>query len=84
MNVRYYGARVCESCRGFFRRAVNSKRKRKCLRNGWSDASAVDAKSASLCAIDSRSGRSCAFCRYAKCLAAGMKASKVSHLIALF
>ena len=70
---------MCESCRGFFRRAVHSKRKRRCARHGHDEKCVTDAIDASaLCVIDSRSGRSCAFCRYLRCLRAGMKVSKVS------
>ena len=58
----YYGAQVCLSCRGFFRRSVYSKQYQvfSCNKN-------------ENCSIDSKSRRSCKFCRFQKCLGAGMK-----------
>eukprot|EP00095_Tigriopus_kingsejongensis_P010889 snap_masked-scaffold1216_size55193-processed-gene-0.1 protein:Tk10889 transcript:snap_masked-scaffold1216_size55193-processed-gene-0.1-mRNA-1 annotation:"hypothetical protein AaeL_AAEL001299" len=62
----YYGAQTCVSCRGFFRRSVQSNHHSvfKCLANGN-------------CSIDSGSRRSCKLCRYQKCVQAGMNPSYV-------
>lgn len=62
----YYGARVCVSCRGFFRRSVQNHHYPlfKCNFN-------------QNCSIDSKSRTSCKACRYQKCLAAGMKPALV-------
>ena len=62
----YYGARVCVSCRGFFRRSVQS-RQHPLFRCAY----------AGDCKVDSTARRSCKFCRFKKCLAAGMKTSWV-------
>ncbi len=62
----YYGARVCVSCRGFFRRSVQNSHYPlfKCQRAGN-------------CPVDSTTRRSCKSCRFQKCLTAGMKISWV-------
>ncbi len=62
----YYGARVCISCRGFFRRSVQNKHYPlfKCSKSGN-------------CEVDSTNRRSCKSCRFDKCVAAGMKISWV-------
>eukprot|EP00095_Tigriopus_kingsejongensis_P006368 maker-scaffold42_size484952-snap-gene-3.25 protein:Tk06368 transcript:maker-scaffold42_size484952-snap-gene-3.25-mRNA-1 annotation:"retinoid x" len=62
----YYGARTCLSCRGFFRRSVQNQHHPifKCTGSGN-------------CTIDSKSWKSCKFCRYQKCLQAGMKPAYV-------
>ncbi len=59
----HYGGQVCSSCRGFFRRAVMNDR-----------ASIIKcATGKKNCPINSKSRRSCSWCRYAKCLSAGMR-----------
>ena len=64
----YYGARVCISCRGFFRRSVQSGQYPlfKCVN---SDSGGCD--------INSKSRKSCKRCRFAKCEDAGMKVTYV-------
>jgi hypothetical protein len=61
---KYYGGRVCHSCRAFFRRYVILEYKNtvnnKCTRGGR-------------CIIIAKSKRSCRSCRFNKCLKAGMK-----------
>ncbi|TRY72664.1 hypothetical protein TCAL_10874 [Tigriopus californicus] len=58
----YYGAQVCFSCRSFFRRSTIN-----------STAQEFGCKNDQNCEIDSKSWKSCKFCRYQKCLSAGMK-----------
>ncbi len=59
----HYGGQVCSSCRGFFRRVVMNERAGKLsCRTGKED-----------CQIDSKSRKSCSWCRYQKCLSAGMR-----------
>lgn len=62
----YYGAQVCVSCRGFFRRTVQNNHQTifQCL----GDLN---------CVIDSKSRKSCKFCRFQKCLDAGMNPAYV-------
>ncbi|TRY67865.1 hypothetical protein TCAL_13234 [Tigriopus californicus] len=58
----YYGGQVCNSCRAFFRRSVvnESFDSFKCLEN-------------KNCTINSKSRKSCQYCRYQLCQKAGMK-----------
>ena len=58
----YYGGQVCESCRAFFRRTVQSE----------SQGSTAECKLSGQCPIDSKSRKSCSVCRYKKCIQAGM------------
>ncbi len=58
----YYGAQVCNSCRAFFRRTVQSKSHPRFV-----------CKRDQNCSINSRSWKSCQFCRFQKCLRSGMK-----------
>lgn len=58
----YYGGQVCPSCRAFFRRAVQS--------NGFEAFVCLKDKN---CRINIRTRKSCQFCRFKKCLQAGMK-----------
>ena len=62
----YYGGRACASCRAFFRRAVQSKYNEifYCTK-GQS------------CEVNLLTRRSCQFCRFQKCLSAGMRAGWV-------
>ena len=62
----YYGGQVCPSCRAFFRRAVQNKYYEvfTCLKN-------------KRCKINLQTRKSCQFCRFQKCLKAGMKATWV-------
>ncbi len=74
-RYKYFGARVCLSCRGFFRRSVQSNQHPffKCLQKDHVEGVAVEGK----CVIDSKSRKSCRRCRFDKCLAAGMVISWV-------
>ncbi|XP_038046546.1 uncharacterized protein LOC119720779 [Patiria miniata] len=58
----HYGMYSCESCKGFFKRTIHSKRheKLKCTFGGG-------------CLVDLRSRKQCAACRFQKCLSLGMK-----------
>jgi len=56
----HYGGIACFSCRAFFRRSVDKSSSYQCL-DGMN------------CTIDVGSRRSCQFCRFQKCLRAGMK-----------
>ena len=64
----YYGGQACNSCRAFFRRAVESEYcfAYFCLKNKQ-------------CTIDQKSRKKCQYCRYQACLAAGMKTSWVKN-----
>lgn len=57
----YYGGQVCNSCRAFFRRSVqsNSYQKFQCAKSNN-------------CEINSKSWKSCQWCRFQKCLSSGM------------
>ena len=64
----HYGGRVCHSCRGFFRRSVQNNHfpMFECDR-GLDD-----------CVIESKTRKSCKFCRFQKCLdKAGLKVEQV-------
>nr|AID52834.1 nuclear receptor [Tigriopus japonicus] len=64
----YYGAQVCSSCRAFFRRStINSA------------AEEFRCKADKKCGIDSKSWKSCKFCRFQKCLSAGMRPNWVMN-----
>ena len=69
----YYGANVCISCRGFFRRSVQSQQHTvfQCNRGVESNANA------SQCLIDSKSRKSCKKCRFERCLGSGMRTAWV-------
>jgi hypothetical protein len=56
----HYGVTSCEGCKGFFKRTVQNKKVYTC-RNLSKD-----------CPIDKRHRNRCQFCRYQKCIAAGM------------
>lgn len=62
----HYGGRGCSSCRAFFRRSVQTK--------GYER---FTCKASQSCSIDSKSWKSCKFCRFQKCLQSGMKPSLV-------
>ena len=61
----HYGGQSCYSCKAFFRRAVidNTYPNFKCATK--------------TCSIDSKSWRSCKWCRFQKCLSSGLKPSWV-------
>lgn len=58
----YYGGRVCPSCRAFFRRAVQSKY-----------YEIFFCSKGENCEISLKTRRSCQYCRFKKCLDAGMR-----------
>lgn len=58
----HYGGRGCSSCRAFFRRSVQNR-----------TFEAFKCPGNQACRIDSKSWKSCRFCRFKKCLASGMK-----------
>jgi len=62
----YYGGQVCASCRAFFRRSVQSKY-----------YEIFQCKFDKNCKITSQTRKTCQFCRFKKCLEAGMKPSWV-------
>jgi len=62
----YYGGQVCASCRAFFRRSVQSKY-----------YEIFQCKIDKHCIITSKTRKTCQFCRFKKCLEAGMKPSWV-------
>jgi len=65
-NHSYYGAQACNSCRAFFRRAVQTEYNLAyfCMKNRN-------------CEITKKSRKKCQFCRYQACLTAGMRTSWV-------
>ncbi len=71
----YYGARTCISCRGFFRRSVQSKQHLSfaCMKTSASlenptASRATSTASTVKCQLDSKSRKSCKKCRFDKCL----------------
>ncbi|XP_023148267.2 nuclear receptor subfamily 4 group A member 1 [Amphiprion ocellaris] len=58
-SCQHYGVRTCEGCKGFFKRTVQKNSKYVCLANKD-------------CPVDKRRRNRCQFCRFQKCLAAGM------------
>ena len=62
----YYGGQVCASCRAFFRRSVQSKY-----------YEIFQCKFEKRCRITLQTRKTCQFCRFKKCLEAGMKPSWV-------
>jgi hypothetical protein len=63
----HYGGRACTSCRAFFRRSVQHTAYKKFY------------CSAKNCKIDSKSWRSCKWCRFQKCLASGLQPGTVNY-----
>ena len=56
---QHYGVRTCEGCKGFFKRTVQKNAKYVCLAD-------------KNCPVDKRRRNRCQFCRFQKCLGAGM------------
>ena len=65
----YYGVRTCVSCRGFFRRMVQSK--------AYKTLTCLNLKSDQPCEIDSKTRKSCKYCRFKKCVDCGMNIKMV-------
>ena len=61
----HYGGRACTSCRAFFRRSVQH------------DAYKKFFCSSKNCKIDSKSWRSCKWCRFEKCLDSGLQPGNI-------
>ena len=64
----HYGGKGCSSCRAFFRRSVQS---------GAFQSFKCRNEIENQCEIDSKSWKSCKFCRFNKCLQSGMKPAYV-------
>lgn len=62
----YYGAQVCVSCRGFFKRSVQS-----------GHYNLFKCSSLENCKINSKNWKSCKYCRFKKCLNSGMQTKYV-------
>ncbi|KAF7216679.1 nuclear receptor subfamily 5 group A member 2-like [Nothobranchius furzeri] len=60
----HYGVLTCESCKGFFKRTVQNNKTYSCVENQQ-------------CSIDKAQRKRCAFCRFQKCLHAGMRLEAV-------
>ncbi|KAK6033744.1 zinc finger, C4 type [Ostertagia ostertagi] len=60
----HYGLLTCESCKGFFKRTVQNKKHYQCSAD-------------SSCHVDKTCRKRCPSCRFAKCMAEGMKVEAV-------
>lgn len=76
----YYGGNVCTSCRGFFRRSVQSKQYPLfvCIASGNNNnlngtPKGVEKETHALCKINSKSRKSCKKCRFVRCINCGMR-----------
>ena len=82
----YYGGNVCTSCRGFFRRSVQSKQYPLFVCNLNENNNLPISKinieifknhgesvASTLCTIDSKSRKSCKHCRFLRCISRGMR-----------
>ena len=76
----YYGGNVCTSCRGFFRRSIQSKQYPlficigSCAKTRFNEIPIVTEKERlALCKIDSKSRKSCKKCRFVRCINCGMR-----------
>ncbi|XP_069074976.1 nuclear receptor subfamily 4 group A member 3 [Pleurodeles waltl] len=56
---QHYGVRTCEGCKGFFKRTVQKNARYVCL-------------ASKNCPVDKRRRNRCQYCRFQKCLSAGM------------
>lgn len=63
---KHYGVYSCEGCKGFFKRTVRKELQYACRDNRN-------------CAVDKHKRNRCQFCRYQKCLSAGMKREAVQE-----
>uniref|UniRef100_A0A1A9VYP1 Nuclear receptor domain-containing protein n=1 Tax=Glossina austeni TaxID=7395 RepID=A0A1A9VYP1_GLOAU len=55
----HYGVTSCEGCKGFFRRSIQKQIEYRCLRDGK-------------CLVIRLNRNRCQYCRFKKCLSAGM------------
>ncbi|XP_072176278.1 uncharacterized protein [Diadema setosum] len=62
----HYGIFSCESCKGFFKRTIQNERNKR-----------LECAGGGSCTITLQNRKHCAFCRYKKCLEAGMKLEAV-------
>ncbi|CAH8557024.1 unnamed protein product [Schistosoma bovis] len=62
----HYGVISCEGCKGFFRRSIQKQIEYKCLRDGK-------------CLVIRLNRNRCQYCRFRKCLAAGMSKDSVRY-----
>lgn len=82
----YYGGNVCTSCRGFFRRSVQSKQYPLFVCNLNENNNLPinkinietfkhhgESVASTLCTIDSKSRKSCKHCRFLRCISRGMR-----------
>ncbi|CAL9682543.1 unnamed protein product [Knipowitschia caucasica] len=60
----HYGLLTCESCKGFFKRTVQNKKRYVCV-------------ATQQCRIDKAQRKRCPFCRFQKCLEVGMRLDAV-------
>ncbi|KAK6019751.1 zinc finger, C4 type [Ostertagia ostertagi] len=63
---RHYGAIACNGCKGFFRRTIRRGYKYTC-------------RFKSECFIDKHNRAVCRFCRYTRCIRAGMRVEQVQN-----
>lgn len=62
----HYGVTSCEGCKGFFRRSMQKQMEYRCLRDGK-------------CQVVRMNRNRCQYCRFKKCLAAGMSRDSVRY-----
>ncbi|EFO98076.1 CRE-SEX-1 protein [Caenorhabditis remanei] len=63
----HYGVTSCEGCKGFFRRSIQRKIDYRCLKQ-------------QICEIRRDSRNRCQYCRFRKCVEAGMSKDSVRHI----
>ncbi|VDK43375.1 unnamed protein product [Taenia asiatica] len=62
----HYGVISCEGCKGFFRRSIQKQIEYKCLREGK-------------CTVVRLNRNRCQYCRFRKCIVAGMSKDSVRY-----
>jgi hypothetical protein len=62
----HYGVSTCEGCKGFYKRGTLSSIKYKC------------SNKSNNCTIDVHNRNKCKYCRYKKCIEAGMSVESIS------
>ena len=72
-NHKHYGGKACTSCKAFFRRSVENEAYKIfiCANKDWEYLNGIN------CPINSKSWRSCRYCRFQKCLMSGLQISLV-------